>query len=796
MLLTAPITASAAGLDPTPAPVIAGIPTVGQLLTARVDEWSPEPASMTFAWYRSGSRIPDEAGTTYRPTIADAGKKVSVRVTGYAADGSSVTVRSGSLTIGKAFSKSPTPTVSGSFTVGSTLTAKAGTWTSGTTFAYRWLRDGHPIANATKATYTAKASDAGTALSVTVTGKKSGYTSVARTSVESLVGLRLTKTPAPAITGSTTVGETLTATPGVWAPSSVVLEYQWYRSGVVIPGATDPTLVLTEADASASVGVVVRGVADGYTPVRRSSATYTVGRRLAAAPVPTIVGTPSVRSRLQASTGEWGPAPVKLSYQWNRGNKKIAGATSKTYTIGSADVGALISVTVTGSKLGYTPVKRTSVQVRAGREFAETPIPTIQGSPTPGSTLTVSTGTWRPGPVAFTYQWKRGGEPIAGATGASWVVEASGDDESVGEITVAVTGHRTDYLAHTVNSDDVGENFYSIVLVPDTQYSASRDPQLMTAQFDYLAESADELNLQMVLHEGDVVNCTVCSGQWDRAYKAIKKIDGVVPFVIAAGNHDMLDYRESIVHPGLEETTGHELLEGEVRPDFRRGGDTKLGSGLLGLRTSNFNAMLKRFKHYDVDGYFKRGDYLNTYSLFEAGGTKYVVLNLQFGPPDAVLTWAGGVASKYWSRHVIVLTHDYLGHTGLVRKQNNSVVDLALPSSLNATLNDPDEIWRQLIRTHKNIQFVFSGHVISVSPGLPYAASHTTATTDAGSKVYEMLANYQMYNSGGGYLRILKVYPDDRRIDVTTYSPALDEFLTNPANQFTLTGVNLAAYTR
>jgi hypothetical protein len=793
ILLATPLSASAAPADPTPAPVISGVATVGQSLTAQLPPWTPEPVAVSFAWYRSGTPIGGATASSYLLTAADAGKKVSVRATGSAADGSSVTVRSTSLTVGKAFSKSPTPTVTGSFTVGSTLTAKLGTWTTGTTFAYRWLRDGAAISGATKSTYTVKGSDAHRNLSVTVTGKKSGHTSVARTSAATRAGLRMTRTPIPTVAGTPTVGETLSASAGTWSPATVELQYQWFRSGTEISGATAQTLDLTDADAGKTIRVEVRGSAQGYTAVTRSSEGRLVGRRLESAS-PVIVGVPSVRAKLKVDAGEWGPASVKLSYQWRRDGKAISGSTSSSYTVGSSDVGKLLSVTVKGTKSGFTSESRSATAVRAGRLFGETPIPTISGTPETGSTMTVHTGTWRPGPVTFTYQWKRDGEPIVGATAASWVVTASGD--AVGEISVAVTGTRTGYLPHTVESNEVGEDFYSIVLIPDTQYSASRHPELMTKQMEYLADNAEQLNLQMVLHEGDVVNCTACSSQWTSAYKAINKIDGVVPFVIAAGNHDMLDYRESIGHPAGDEKTGHELLAGEVKSDFKSGSDAKLGSGMLGLRTANFNAMIKKFDHYDVDGYFKRGDYLNTYSLFESGGTKYVVLNLQFGAPDAVLTWAGGVASKYWSRHVIVLTHDYLGHTGLVRKANNTVVDLALPSSLNATLNDPDEIWRQLIRKHKNIQFVFSGHVISVSPGLPYATSRATATTDAGSKVYEMLANFQMYNSGDGYLRILKFYPDDRRIDVTTYSPAHDEFLTNPANQFSLTGVNMAPYTR
>jgi subtilisin family serine protease len=67
-------------------------------------------------------------------------------------------------------------TVSGSWLVGRTITAKPGTWNaSGVTFSYRWSRNGTAISGATKATYKTTTKDVGQRLTVTVTAKKSGY---------------------------------------------------------------------------------------------------------------------------------------------------------------------------------------------------------------------------------------------------------------------------------------------------------------------------------------------------------------------------------------------------------------------------------------------------------------------------------------------------------------------------------------------------------------------------------------------------------------------------------------------
>jgi hypothetical protein len=78
--------------------------------------------------------------------------------------------------------KAATPKVSGTAKVGKTLKAKAGAWTSGTKLSYQWLRNGKAIKKATKASYKLVKADKGKKITVKVTGKKSGYTTVSKVS--------------------------------------------------------------------------------------------------------------------------------------------------------------------------------------------------------------------------------------------------------------------------------------------------------------------------------------------------------------------------------------------------------------------------------------------------------------------------------------------------------------------------------------------------------------------------------------------------------------------------------------
>jgi serine protease len=95
--------------------------------------------------------------------------------------------------------------------------------------------------------------------------------------VAAAVTVPLEAAPVPTITGTTTVGNTLTAVPGIWAPAPVDLVYQWNRGNTAIPGATAKTYKLTAEDSGQTISVAVTGTKNGYAPAtRRSAATAKV----------------------------------------------------------------------------------------------------------------------------------------------------------------------------------------------------------------------------------------------------------------------------------------------------------------------------------------------------------------------------------------------------------------------------------------------------------------------------------------------------------------------------------------
>ncbi|MCU1404489.1 MAG: hypothetical protein JWQ43_792, partial [Glaciihabitans sp.] len=425
---------------------ISGTAGVGQQLTAEAGGWTPEPVELAYQWLRGDKLISGAISATYTPVSGDAGSKLSVKVVGTKAGYTSATRTSTAVTVPKLLTASPNPTISGTTRVGTMLTADAGTWAPATvTLAYQWKRGGAAIAKATASTYSLVAADAGAKITLTVTGKKSGYGTEVRTSGPTATVLSVfTATPTPTVSGTAKVGSTLTAEPGTWAPAGITLKYQWKRGGSSISGATASTYAVVAADAGKKISVTVTGTKPGYASNYTTSAATSISNVLTITPTPKISGVAKVGAKLTATPGTWAPAGVTVKYQWKRGGTVIAKATASTYTPVAADAGRTITVTTTGSKPGYTSVSKTSSGSLVAKVLTATPTPKITGTAKVGSTLAVTAGSWKPATVTLKYAWLRNGTAISGATSSKYKLVAADKGKTV---TVKVTGSKSGYTS-------------------------------------------------------------------------------------------------------------------------------------------------------------------------------------------------------------------------------------------------------------------------------------------------------------------------------------------------------------
>lgn len=178
---------------------------------------------------------------------------------------------------------------------------------------------------------------------------------------------------------------------------------------------------------------------------------------------PQISGSAVVGQTLTTSNGTWTGNPSSFGYQWVRCPKDggqsdgsncaaIAGAQTKSYVVGSGDVGRTLRVRVTATNAdgNKTVASNPTDVIEAAGEVTNSEPPTISGNATVGSTLTANPGKWEGGNnLDFNYTWRRcdaEGSACATITGANkktYVVQQADRGGTLRVRVVAKSGNRS-----------------------------------------------------------------------------------------------------------------------------------------------------------------------------------------------------------------------------------------------------------------------------------------------------------------------------------------------------------------
>jgi hypothetical protein len=266
-------------------------------------------------------------------------------------------------------------------------------------------------------------------------------------------------TVAPTISGTATVGSTLTANTGSWSGfPAPTFTYQWFgctaavttaasslpTGCVLIASATNGTYSLLPGDVGKFITVKITATNSVSSASKWSVTTGAVAPGSLTTDVPTISGTAAIGQTLTAIPGTWGPAP-SFTYQWNAGAMPISGATSATYVPSQNDGGRTISVTITATASGYITTSMTSAptkivsstrssqvttDITTDTTWAATETHVVPGNLViqPGVTLKVTEGTI----VKLKGRLTVHGALVVEGTSANPVIFTSFSDSSVG----------------------------------------------------------------------------------------------------------------------------------------------------------------------------------------------------------------------------------------------------------------------------------------------------------------------------------------------------------------------------
>lgn len=281
---------------------------------------------------------------------------------------------------------------------------------------------------------------------------------------------------------------------------------------------------------------------------------------------------------------------------------------------------------------------------------------------------------------------------------------------------------------------------FTLAMLPDTQFYSALYPEIFQAQTQWVADHVQSDSIVFVSLTGDVVDHADESLEWQRADAALDLLDGdlmaspdgLVPYSVVAGHHDFFPIGS---HSGTGEFTNY-------FGESRYAGHTWYGGA--------------------------SPDDMNHFQVFSGGGHQFLHLTLEWEPRASTIDWAQGVIDAHAGMPTIVSTHSYL---------DGANAYIAGPESTDGL--DGAGIFKYLIEPNPQIFMVLCGHIA--------IERHTTARNSAGLPVFEIMADYQDRPEGGqGYLQLLKFRPDLNRIEVSTYSPWLNQFETDADSQFTL----------
>lgn len=266
-----------------------------------------------------------------------------------------------------------------------------------------------------------------------------------------------------------------------------------------------------------------------------------------------------------------------------------------------------------------------------------------------------------------------------------------------------------------------GQDF-TIIVLPDTQYYSEKYPSIFKVQTQWIVNNKDTLNIAYVAHTGDIVQNPYDESEWINADKAMSELDiAMIPYGVVPGNHD--------------------------KP-------TTLFNQYFGVKRF-CNTFPTDCRSYYGGGY-PDGSNDNNYTLFNAGGMDFIVINLDYmSPVEDVLKWAYQLLRDHSNRRAIVVSHYILKSNAIFGSWGQQIYDA-------------------LVKDNSNLFLMLCGHI------------HVEARRTDGT-LHTLLADFQDYENGGnGFLRILHFFPEKNEIRVKTYSPWLNKYETDSNSQFTL----------
>ena len=293
-----------------------------------------------------------------------------------------------------------------------------------------------------------------------------------------------------------------------------------------------------------------------------------------------------------------------------------------------------------------------------------------------------------------------------------------------------------DTLADKIGAPDSYD--FAFAWYSDTQYYSEEYQNHYANIVNWIVENKDELDIQYVLHTGDIVDEPDEEYEWAYASEQQQVLDDAgVPYGILGGNHD-----------------------------------TAFGNMDYDMFWKYFGA-----DRYE-DNTWYGGSYKNNlghYDIIEKDGVEILMLYISWDVYEEEAEWLNSVLAKYPDTPAIIATHCGINADGEQSYTSQYLLD-------------------NVCAENENVIAVFGGHFhgSSINKATYENADGTTRT------VYEICTDYQSGSEGGsGYIKMLYFDLANGKIYINTYSPSKDDvnyydgnFYDDPADSVPMSSVD------
>lgn len=382
--------------------------------------------------------------------------------------------------------------ITGEPKVGKTLTAKVDGLPQGVNeqdLTYQWYVNGTPIQGATSKDWVV---DANVQDEVYVEVSHPSYANTLKSSKVSVLD-KDAIFGTVAISGGNRVGDLLSADITNFVGDSSLLNYQWYADGNPIPNADSDewTGELAYIGKEITVSVTHPNYNGSLT-----SQPIILQKQLLTGQI-TIANTVMVSNTISVDTTQLPQG--NMEYQWYADGVLIPNANVSTYIVEKEYLGKQITVVV--SVENYEGTVTSNACTVLANDLTGTVA--ITGTAEPGQTLTADITGLPANVYDLTYQWYVDGNPIEGATGATWVSDA----HNVGlPITVEVTAKN---YTSSVMSAPVTLQKASIIGKGQVTIIGTAEPgQTLTADVSSLPNDTGDISYQWYVDGNPIAGAT------------------------------------------------------------------------------------------------------------------------------------------------------------------------------------------------------------------------------------------------------------------------------------------------